>query len=219
MQPQPYNRQPASTIPNVIFALLILNGLAFAAQQFAAREWIGLVSIDVATVHFGLWPFGTPDAWPQFMPWQLVTYGFLHDTQNLAHIAINMFVLWMLGREVELVMGPRRFLVYYLTCIIGAGFVQLVVAKITNGTYPTIGASGGVFGILLAYGMMFPNRMILLLIPPIPMKAKYLVVLLGIAELLIGVSGIAPRVANFAHLGGMFFGFVLIRYWTRVRPR
>ena len=215
MQPQQYNRRPASSIPNVVFALLIINGLMFAAQQFAPQVWLRLIPIDLATVHLGLWPIDTS----QFMPWQLVTYGFLHDTQNLAHIAINMFVLWMLGRDVELVMGPRRFLVYYLTCVIGAGFVQLVVAKITNGIYPTIGASGGVFGILLAFGMMFPNRMILLLIPPIPMKAKYLVVLLGLIELFVGVSGIAPSVANFAHLGGMFFGFMLIRYWTKVRPR
>ena len=193
-------------MPNVVFALLIINGLVFALQQFAPRVWFGPTPLDLITVYFGLWPFNTPDALPQFMPWQLVTYGFLHDTEYLAHIAINMFVLFMLGRDVERLMGTRRFLIYYLTCIIGAGFVQLVVAKITNGFYPTIGASGGVFGILLAYGMMFPNRMILLLIPPIPMRAKYLVVLLGLVELFLGVSGLAPGVANFAHLGGMFFG-------------
>ncbi|MDJ0908727.1 MAG: rhomboid family intramembrane serine protease [Woeseiaceae bacterium] len=219
MQPQPYNRQPESSIPNAVFALLIINGLVFAAQQFAPREWFGQASLDLVTVYFGLWPFNNPDWLPQFMPWQLVTYSFLHDTQMLAHIAINMFVLFMLGRDVERFMGTRRFLVYYFTCVVGAGFVQLVVAKITNGNYPTIGASGGVFGILLAYGMMFPNRMILLLIPPIPMKAKYLVVLLGLIEIFLGVSGLATGVAHFAHLGGMFFGFILIRYWSRVRRR
>ncbi len=217
MQPQRYNRQPEGSIPNAVFALLIINGLMFALQQFAPRQLIGGTLIDITTSYLGLWPFGTPASWPQFMPWQLVTYSFLHDTQMLSHIAINMLVLWMLGRDVERFMGTHRFLVYYFTCIVGAGFVQLIVAKVTNAFYPTIGASGGVFGILLAYGMMFPNRMILLLIPPIPMKAKYLVVLLGLFELFLGVSGRATGVAHFAHLGGMFFGFVLIRYWSRVR--
>ena len=103
---------------------------------------------------------------------------------------------------------------YYLTCVVGAGLVQLFVSNSI-----TIGASGGVFGILLAFGMAFPNRMIMLLIPPIPMKAKYLVVLAGLMELYFGVSGSATGIAHYAHLGGMLFGFALLQYWRHAARR
>ena len=117
----------------------------------------------------------------------------------------------------KILMGAKRFLIYYLTCVVGAGIVQLIVAALQGGGYPTIGASGGVFGILLAFGMAFPNRMILLMIPPIPMKAKYLVILAGLMELYFGVSGARPGIASFAHLGGMLFGFLLLSYWKQSR--
>ena len=199
-----YNLRPRShsAIPNVIFVLLVANGVVFALQQLSPRFLI---------INFGLWPAGVSGS--PFMPWQLVTYGFLHG--NLTHIMFNMFGLWMFGRELERLMGEKRFLIYYATCVIGAGLVQLIVAGSQGGLYPTIGASGGVFGILLAYGMAFPNRMVMLMFPPIPMKAKYMVILFGIMELYLGVSGGSPGVANFAHLGGMLFGFVLLRYWTK----
>lgn len=200
-------RQPQqSAVPNVIFALLVLNGLAFALQQYNPSFMV---------LNFGLWPTGVPAS--PFAPWQLLTYGFLHG--DIMHIAFNMFALWMFGRELELLMGPQRFLTYYLTCVIGAGVIQLMVAKFQGGLYPTIGASGGVFGILLAFGMTFPNRMIMLIFPPIPMRAKYFVVLYGLLELYLGVSGNAPGVAHFAHLGGMLFGFLLLQYWSRTRRR
>lgn len=203
-----YNLRPRnpSAIPNVIFALLIANGVVFALQQLNPR---------FMAINFALWPFGEPQS--PFAPWQLVTYGFLHG--NMTHIFFNMFGLWMFGRELELMMGPKRFLTYFLTCVIGAGFVQLVVASIQGGIYPTVGASGGVFGILLAYGLTFPNRTVMLLFPPIPMKAKYFVLLYGLLEFYLGVSGNAPGVANFAHLGGMLFGFILLRYWSSRRRR
>jgi len=126
--------------------------------------------------------------------------------------------LWMFGRDLERIMGPVRFLTYYITCVVGAGIVQLVAAWVSNGDYATVGASGGVFGILLAYAMAFPNRVVVLLIPPIPMKAKYFVLLYGLLNLYQGLSGTAPGVANFAHLGGMLFGFLLIQHW-RLRKR
>jgi membrane associated rhomboid family serine protease len=208
-----------SSIPNIIFALLIINGVAFALQQ---------MSPVFPRYFLALWPIGDEyrmtyqafiEYWPRgiapFKPWQLVTYSFLHG--NLTHIFFNMFALWMFGRELELMMGQNRFLIYYFTCVIGAGLVQLIVAGTQGGYYPTVGASGGVFGILLAYGLAFPNRMIMLIFPPIPMKAKYFVLFYGLLELYLGVSGNAPGVANFAHLGGMFFGFILLRYWTRRR--
>jgi membrane associated rhomboid family serine protease len=124
-----------------------------------------------------------------------------------------MFGLWMFGRDVERLMGPQRFLIYFLVCVVGAGIVQLIVASIQGGIYPTVGASGGLFGILLAYGLSFPNRIVMPLFPPIPMKARTFVIVFGALELFIGISGRAPGIANFAHLGGMFFGFLMLNYW------
>ena len=194
----------SSAIPNVIFGLLIANGVVFALQQF----YPGLLQH-----YFALWT--TTDPLARFELWQLLTYGFLHG--DVMHIAFNMFALWMFGSDIERLMGSQRFLIYYLVCVVGAALVQLLVAKFQGGFYPTVGASGGVFGILLAYGMSFPNRTVMLLFPPIPMKAKYFVLFYGLLELYLGVSGNAPGVANFAHLGGMLFGFILIRYWTHIR--
>lgn len=197
-----YSRRPTSTIPNVIFGLLIANGLVFALQQMNA---------EFMFVNFALWPATDPRS--PFMPWQLLTYGFLHG--NTTHIFFNMFGLWMFGRDIERFMGSQRFLIYFLVCVVGAGIVQLIVAGMQGGLYPTVGASGGVFGILLAYGLTFPNRIVVPLFPPIPMRAITFVFIYGLLELYLGVSGGAPGVANFAHLGGMFFGFLLIQYWRR----
>ena len=199
-----YRRRPTSTIPNVIFGLLIANGLVFALQQMNA---------EFMFINFALWPATDPRS--PFMPWQLLTYGFLHG--NTTHIFFNMFGLWMFGRDLEQFMGSQRFLIYFLVCVVGAGIVQLIVAGMQGGLYPTVGASGGVFGILLAYGLTFPNRIVVPLFPPIPMRAITFVFIYGLLELYLGVSGGAPGVANFAHLGGMLFGFLLIRYWRRRR--
>lgn len=196
-----------SGLPDVIFILLVTNGLMFALQQFEGFQ--GLIH------SLALWPIGSP--YGDFMPWQLVTYGFLHG--DMTHILFNMFMLWMFGRELEHLMGSRRFLVYFMTGVVGAGLIQLVVASFHGGGYPTVGASGGVFALLLAFGMAFPNRMVMLIFPPIPMKAKYMVIMFGLLELYLGVSGSAPGVANFAHLGGMLFGYMLLRYWASPRRR
>lgn len=201
-----YNMRPqrSSAIPNVIFALLIINGVVFALQQVSPRFLM---------INFALWPAGPSNS--PFMPWQLLTYGFLHG--NLTHIAFNMLGLWMFGRELEQLMGPMRFLTYFLVCVVGAGLVQLLVAALQGGLYPTVGASGGVFGILLAFGLTFPNRVVVPLFPPIPMRAITFVTLFGLLELYLGFSGGAPGVANFAHLGGMLFGFLLLRRWRKRR--
>ena len=209
-QPAHGYRRPAdnSAIPNVIFILLVANGLLFVLQRF---QW------EFMLQYLALWPLYTPPDWPSFMPWQLVSYAFLHDPNGLAHIFFNMFGLWMFGRDLERLMGAQRFLTYYMTCVIGAGIIQLIVVEFQGSVYPTLGASGGLFGILLAYGVAFPNRTVMLLFPPIPMKAKWFVVVYGALELFLGVSGYAPGVAHFAHLGGMLFGFLLIMYWKRSR--
>ena len=201
---RPYRPTDNSLIPNVIFFLLVANGVMFALQNLF---W------PAPNIWFALWPAGSG----QFYPWQLVTYGFLHSTGNYYHIVFNMLALWMFGRDLERIMGARRFAIYWFVCVIGAGFVQLIVSKFLGSNVPTVGASGGVFGLLLAFALVFPNRMIMLLIPPIPMKAKYFVLFFGLFTLFLGVSGGAPNIAHFAHLGGMLFGYLTLRYWKQRR--
>jgi membrane associated rhomboid family serine protease len=202
-----------SNLPPVTKALLIANGLVFLLQ------WV----VGPALAPLMLWPWGGDGAGGMdFMPWQLLTYGFMHDPNGFAHLIFNMLALLMFGAPLEYVWGNRRFLTYYLTCVAGAGLFQLVVgswAVVQGGVaYPTIGASGGVFGLLLAYGMLFPNQRVMLLIPPIPMKARTLVFVYGAIELLLGFTGLQPGVAHFAHLGGMLFGYLLIRHWRGQPP-
>ena len=187
------------SFPPVVKNLLIINGLVFLAQIVPSTN-LWLVGL------FGLWPVDY-----NFWPWQLVSYAFLHG--GFGHLFFNMYALWLFGVAVERTWGSRRFAVYYFACVIGAALVQL-----TTGAGPTIGASGGVFGILLAFGMLFPNHIIYLLIPPIPIKAKWLVIGYGVLELYFVSSGAQPGVANLAHLGGMAFGFLLIMYWRGKLP-
>ena len=210
-----------SAVPPIVLQLLIANGVLFVLTAFMQ------LPLDR---YFALWPMGTPEVVmtsqglqqvPGWMPWQLLTYGFLHA--NLGHIFFNMFALWMFGSALEQHWGSRRFLFFYLVCVIGAGVVQTVVASAAasgGSIYPTVGASGGVFGILLGFGMLFPNHRIMLLIPPVPMKAKYFVIGYGALTLFFGMTGTQAGVAHFAHLGGMLFGFLTILYWRHAnRPR
>lgn len=202
------------SLPPVLCWLLVANVVGFLTEQFFFPQVMR---------YFALWPMGDQVlrtanglfAVPSFHVWQLLSYGFLHA--NISHIFFNMFGLWMFGRAIEHVWGGQRFLLYYLVCVIGAGICQLLTVSFlgSGSVAPTIGASGGVFGILLAFGMMFPNARVMLLIPPIPMAAKWLVIGYGALELFFGVTGTDPGVAHFAHLGGMAFGLVLILYWRR----
>jgi membrane associated rhomboid family serine protease len=203
-----YNMRPqrVSGIPDLIFILLIANGLVYALERFSPEFMIG---------NFALWPLDSG----YFRPWQLLTYGFLHDLNSLYHIGFNMLGLWMFGRHVEPMMGPKRFTIFYLTCVVGAGLIQMLVAGVQGGVYYTVGASGGLMGILLAYAVAFPNQTIMLIFPPIPMKAKYFVVIFALASVYLGVSGRAAGIAHFAHLGGMLFGFALLQYWKKPRRR
>jgi membrane associated rhomboid family serine protease len=165
---------------------------------------------------FGLWP---PNPFtPHFQPWQLVSYSFLHG--GYAHLFFNMFALYMFGPEIERLLGPRRFFTYYIVCVIGAAAAQLAVLRLLgNPPTPTVGASGGIFGLLLAFGLAFPRRRLMLLFPPIPMPAWLFVTLYGLLELYLGVSGHDSGVAHFAHLGGMVGGFALILYWRAQQRR
>ena len=192
--------------------LLIITVVAYFLQMSAFTDALRI---------FALWPVATPGMInlgdgttlnTGFGLWQLVSYGFLHG--GLAHLFFNMFALYMFGMPIERLWGTRRFLIFYFVCMIGAGLVQLAVAHLSGEIYPTIGASGAVFGLLLAFGMMYPNARIMLLIPPIPMKAKYFVVGYGLLTLFFGMTGTMSGIAHFAHLGGMLFGFGLILYWA-----
>ncbi|MDQ3206338.1 MAG: rhomboid family intramembrane serine protease [Pseudomonadota bacterium] len=202
-----------SNLPPVTRALLIANGLVFLLQ---------MVMGNAGMAAFMLWPFGSESdpAATGFLPWQLVTYGFMHG--NFAHLLFNMIALLMFGAPVEHTWGERRFLTFYMVCVVGAALCQLAVGMWTMSEgmrpYPTVGASGGVFGLLLAYGMLFPHQRVMLLIPPIPMKARTLVIVYGLIELMLGFTGWQPGVAHFAHLGGMLFGWLLIRYWRGQPP-
>ena len=161
---------------------------------------------------FALWPVGSG----AFMPWQPVTYAFLHG--GLSHLVFNMFGLYMFGAELERVWGSKRFLVFYFVSVLMAAAAQLAIAAWTGNVYPTVGASGGLFGLLVGFAMLFPHRKIVPLIPPIPMPAWLFVVLYGLVELGLGVTGSMAGVAHFAHLGGLLGGWLVIRYWRGQMP-
>ena len=159
---------------------------------------------------FALWPIGGG-----FWPWEVVSYAFLHGSFN--HLFFNMLGLWMFGAELEQVWGRNRFIVFYFASVLAAALTQLVVDALLGTSAPTIGASGGLFGLLLAFAMIFPNRIILLFFV-IPMKAKWLVALYGVIELYQGVYVLNSGVAHFAHLGGMLGGLLTLRYWRGQAP-
>ncbi len=261
-------RPVLNNIPPVVKNLIIINVLFFIATM--VMENMGVDLVDILGMHY-------PGS-DKFMLHQIITYMFMHG--GFTHILFNMFALWMFGRVLESVWGPKRFLMYYMITGIGAILFQTLVNYIefssihntivafqntpspeildqfvqknlpnsstqvrdfinswyddpSNNAFageglnlmqrilqmkmdiPTVGASGAVFGILLAFGMLFPNTQLMLLFPPIPIKAKYFVIGYGLVELYLGFSNSGGNVAHFAHLGGMLFGFILIKYWNK----
>jgi membrane associated rhomboid family serine protease len=190
-------------MPPVTQSLLIANVVVFLLQS-QTGGWL--------EAWFALWPFSQG-----FAPWQLVTYGFLHG--GFAHIFFNMLGLWMFGSDIERLFGSRYFLAYYFACLVSAALCQLVIVSVAGGPpFPTVGASGALYGLLLAFGMYFPRRMVMLIFPPIPMPARVFVFVFGGLELLFGVMGTADGVAHFAHLGGMLGGWLVIQYRRRGFP-
>lgn len=236
-----YRQSAFGGTPPVVKNLIIINALMLLGYY----AFSGSINLN--------WTLGlfhwTSD---QFEPYQLITHMFMHG--GFAHLFFNMFALWMFGRVLENVWGPKRFFIYYFATGLGAAFLHLMVNYIqiqsiisqmpqeqvntvmekgfsalqSNQNFtnpdmaklnlsmniPTVGASGAVFGILLAFGMLFPNTQLLLLFPPIPIKAKYFVMGYGAIELILGISQPGSNVAHFAHIGGMLFGFILIKYWN-----
>ena len=218
-----FRPQGFSILPLVVKNLLIINVIFFLATWAAEAVW----RIDLSQ-YLGLHYIGASD----FRPYQFVTYMFMHG--NFAHIFFNMFALWMFGNTIENAWGPKKFLIFYFVCGIGAGLTQELVqyiqlhdiienyqyVKMGSTSIPvdeylnmltTVGASGAVYGILLAFGMMWPNSRIYIYFA-IPIKAKYFVIIYGLIELFSGFSSV-DNVAHFAHVGGMLFGLALILYW------
>ncbi|MDR1951236.1 MAG: rhomboid family intramembrane serine protease [Bacteroidales bacterium] len=215
-----YSPQSFRYLPPVVKNLLIINIIVYLADMT-----LGGFGIDL-TRHLGLHYVMAE----RFFPTQYFTYLFMHA--NFGHLFFNMFALWMFGYTLENYWGSKRFLFYYLFCGVGAGLIQNIViayevwnltqegiyhpvaiARFMNHAV-TIGASGAVFGILLAFGMMWPNMRIYLYFL-LPIKAKYFVVFYGLLELFSGISGASTNIAHFAHLGGMLFGFILIMWWRK----
>ena len=196
----------------MITRLLIATNVAIFALQAVYND--ALISV------FALWPIGRYHvedlhAVVGFEPWQLVTYAFLHA--NLAHIGLNMWALFLFGRDVERTLGARHYILLYFAAVVSAAIVQLAAVTATRhaGISPTIGASGGIFGVLLAFGVLYPRRTVMLLFPPIPMPAWLLVIVFGLIELANGVLGTEAGVAHFAHLGGMLGAYLELRYWRQ----
>lgn len=182
--------------------LIAANFAVFLLEQVA---FVPIVSL------FALWPIG-----PHFRWWQLVTFAFIHG--GWLHILFNMFAIFVFAPWIERFWGARRFLVYYFACTLSAALAQLAVQRLTGSPEPTIGASGGIFGLLLAFAVLFPRERLMLLIPPIPMPAWLFVSVYAVAELIFGVTGTFGDIAHFAHLGGMLGGALMMLYWHFTRP-
>ena len=189
------------TLPPVTKALMLICTAMFCLQLF-----VPLVDILLA-----LWPLSSG----RFFPWQVLTYAFLHG--DVMHLFFNMLGLWMFGTELERLWGQKRYIHMLLASVIAAAAVQILFTLLTGSRAPTVGASGALFGLLLSFGMLFPNRVIMPLFPPIPMKARTFVAVFGGLELLLGLSG-RSGVAHFAHLGGMLGAWLLLSYWRGRSP-
>jgi rhomboid family protein len=193
-----------SFFPPVIKNLLIINGVVFLIQMLGQNVSVGDITLEQYIVkYFALIPIGYG-----FLPWQLITYQFMHG--GIMHIALNMFALWMFGIEIENIWGSKKFLLFYLMCGVAAGIAQLILPPLFNEPLAaTIGASGAIFGVLIAFGMMFPDRYIYIYFL-LPVKAKYLIIGYVLLELYSIPQG--GNVAHLAHLGGALAGFIYLMY-------
>ena len=190
--------------PPIVKNLIIVNVLIYIATAL-------IPSVEaIAARYCQLYWFESP--W--FHSWQFITYMFLHG--GVSHLFFNMFALWMFGRTLEDRLGPQRFMIYYVVCGVGAALFQLFVAWLTGDTgIILIGASGAVMGLLLAFGVMYPNSQIFVFPLPFPIKAKWFVLGYAAIELFYGATGFDLGVAHFAHVGGMLWGWLLLLYWKR----
>ena len=190
-------------LPPVTRILMLICTAVFCLQVFlpsGLERW------------FALWPLSSGIFWP----WQLVSYAFLHG--GMFHLFFNMLGLWMFGAELERLWGQKRFIQFLFAGVLAAAVAQLIVTAIAGSMTPTVGASGGLFALLLAFGMLFPDRIIMPLFPPIPMKARTFVIVFGVVTLVLGYTDRTGGVAHFAHLGGMVGGYLMLRFWSGKPP-
>lgn len=204
-----------SQIPTVTKNLVAINILMFIAT---------LVNENFMVANFAMFY----PASPFFKPWQILTHMFMHG--GFWHIFFNMYSLLMFGSILERSLGPKKFLIFYFVTGLGAVALhtgvewmqaRVFIANGAAGAYqqllvtPTLGASGAIYGILIGFAMLYPQARLTLIFPPIPMTAKWLVIIFAAIELFSGINGIQDGVAHFAHLGGMLFGWLLIRWWRK----
>ena len=185
------------SLPPVTQALIVANIAVFVLDSLVGRA---------ISLTFALWPIG-----PRFEPWQILSYAFLHG--GISHLLFNMYGLFLFGGDVERVWGTRRYLTFYLFCAVFAGGGQLIVSTGSGAYYPTVGASGALFGILLASARCFPTRVVMALFPPIPMRVPVFVMVYGALELFLGVTGTQSGIAHFAHLGGLAGAYLFLRFY------
>lgn len=194
------SQNPLSSIPPVTLNVLIAITVMFIFQNI-------LPGNNFIYQYFVLYPFENP----YFYPWQLLTYGLLHF--DFMHLFFNGFAIWMFGSQIERQWGEKRYIIFIIACIIGSGIAHALLSPA-----PVIGISGAVFGLLVAFGMMFPESRIFLLFPPMPIKAKYFVAGYAIITLILSIRPGTSNVAHIAHLGGAITGFLLIQYWRKKPP-
>jgi membrane associated rhomboid family serine protease len=204
IRPSPSTRMQVSAVK-----VLIGANVAVYAVQYLLPTFADLLA---------LWPLQAIDGEVYFRPWQILTYAFLHDTHSIFHLLFNMLGLWMFGSQIEAYLGPKRLLAVYFASVVTAALSQLFIPALLGAAPgPAIGASGGVFGLLLAYAMLFPNRKVVALILPIPMPAWLFATLYAGVELVSGVTGTFSGVAHFAHLGGMVGSALVMAQWKYSR--
>jgi membrane associated rhomboid family serine protease len=199
------------SLPPVIKNLIFINALFFLATSFLFSDrfyFEGYEREGILGV-LGLWPITHEN----FRPYQIFTHMFTHA--NLGHIFFNMFSLWMFGRILENVWGPKKFLIFYLVCGIGAAAVHLAVQYFFGGYSYAVGASGAIMGVLVGFAYLFPNTELMLLFPPIPIKAKWLILIMIGFDLFSGLGQTSDGVAHWAHLGGAAVGFILVYIWNK----
>ena len=211
-------------IPTVTKNLLIVNIIVWLASWVMYKTGNSLL-YDWFALHF---PTGSKDS--DFHIWQLFTYMFLHDNTSILHLFFNMWSLLLFGCTLERTWGAAKYLLFYVVCGVGAALCDLGVHWIQYASYmaqyepgsvraafdaiTTVGASGAVYGLLLGFGMLYPNTQFMLVFPPIPLKAKWMVIIFGVMEVILGITG-GDGIAHAAHLGGMLFGLILILLWKK----
>ena len=189
--------------PRVTRNLIIINIIIFVATVLAER----VMHNDIFGRLFALYPISSPF----FRFWQPVTYMFMHG--GIWHILFNMYTLYIFGSVVERMIGEKKFLIFYFICGLGAAALQLAVQSIQGSFACTVGASGAIYGLLIAYAMLFPQSKLTLIFPPVTLSAKWMVIVFAGIEILTSIGPLDDGIAHLAHLGGMLFGWLLIKYW------